>query len=207
MGAFIQLSGRRFHRLTALRVHHRAGPGRYFWSCRCDCGNRAIVAGMHLRSGNTTSCGCRKMETRIELPRRTTTHGLSTRRIYRTFKGMHATCSNRNHKDYRLYGGRGVRVCARWSGRRGLARFVSDMGEPPDGLSIDRINPNGDYEPRNCRWATNGEQANNKRNTRWITWRGQRRTLSQWAAGVGRSAAWLHKRLKRMSMARAMKGA
>lgn len=204
MPLFIDLQGRKFARLLVLHIHERKQPGRYFWKCLCDCGNVCVVAGMHLRSGNTTSCGCRKRETREELHRASLTHGLSYTRLYAKFHSMHERCSNPRHKDYHLYGGRGISVCARWERPRGVAAFVADMGEPPLGMTLDRINNDGNYEPRNCRWATATQQAVNKRGRRLVTWRNQTRSMTEWARLVGKPSSWLHKRLARLPLDQAM---
>lgn len=89
-------------------------------------------------------------------------HGLFNNRLYRVWSAMHQRCENRNHRSYRNYGGRGISVCERWSD---VAKFVADMGEPPVGLTLDRIDNDGNYEPCNCRWATVSEQNRNQRRT------------------------------------------
>ena len=201
---FIDLTGKKFHRLMIIGINRRPCPGEYYWDCVCDCGNRCVVSGRALRSGNTKSCGCRKNETMKELPMRTTKHGKAGTRIYRQYKSMLNRCSNPNNKDYSLYGGRGIKVCYRWRRSHGFLNFLHDMGETPKGKTLDRKDNNGDYSPRNCRWATLMEQAQNKRNTRLITWNRRTLCLTDWARLAGKQAHWLYKRLKRLPLNKAL---
>lgn len=106
-------------------------------------------------------------------------------RQYRMWRGMHNRCYNSNVKCYKHYGGRGIVVDPRWHGKEGFFNFIADMGPKPEGASLDRIDNNGPYSPENCKWATQSEQANNKRNNRWITANGQTMTLAQWAKQLG----------------------
>ena len=153
----IDITGNRYGMLV---VTQYMGSGK--WSCLCDCGRRSVVAGHHLKSGSTKSCGCRQ---RAVLGESTTRHGLRSHPLYRTWRGMRGRCNNPNHADYRYYGGRGIKVCERWGK---FENFLADMGERPEGCSLDRIDVNGNYEPSNCRWASNSEQRRNSRRSIFI---------------------------------------
>ncbi len=101
------------------------------------------------------------------------------------WRSMHNRCYNENQASYGNYGGRGIVVAQCWHGADGYKNFVADLGFPCDGQSLERIDNDGPYSPENCRWATKEEQANNKRNNRWITANGKTQTLAQWARDLG----------------------
>ena len=131
----------------------------------------------------TRSCGCFQREGAIQ---RATKHGHASRRrpssAYRTWGHMLSRCRDSAVPEYRYYGGRGITVCERWLR---FENFLADMGEPPRGKSIERIDVNGNYEPSNCRWATQREQCNNQRRNRRISAGGLTLTLVQWATATG----------------------
>ncbi len=178
MGNFKDLVGQRFERLTVVSLAEKR-DGRPRWACRCDCGTEVVVAGNHLKSGATRSCGCLQRELTAQ---RSTTHGKSRTRTYRIWDLMHSRCSNPKNLRFKQYGGRGITVCERWSNFEG---FLADMGECPDGYSIDRIDPNGNYEPVNCRWATEATQQNNRTSNRMIEFGGKTQSLADWAREAG----------------------
>lgn len=154
------LVGRRYGRLKVVSFERLNGR-KVFWRCTCDCGGTTVVAASSLQSGNTRSCGCLMRETAAETGRSRRQHGLSGTSEYASWLGMMARCFKAKHKHYSYYGGRGITVCERW---RAFEHFLSDMGKKPDAsYTIDRVDPNGNYQPGNCRWAPKTELSRNTR--------------------------------------------
>ncbi len=165
MGKKLNLLGQRIGKLTIIEERpsqrYACGKSHRQYLCQCDCGNQTVITVENLRSGNTKSCGCYRRE---DTARRKTIHG-HTRRgkrssTYDRWSHMIQRCENHKNKEYRWYGARGIKVCERW---HEFSNFLADMGEAPDNLTLDRIDPNGNYEPNNCRWITQYEQTNNTR--------------------------------------------
>jgi len=153
-------SGDRFGSLTA-KDRVRGENGLLLWRFVCDCGNEVINNGQPmLRANPWRSCGCQRYTSGEGHSQYR--HGMKGTRVYRIWNAMRQRCHNPNQPHYARYGGRGVRVCKKW--REDFVSFYEDMGDPPSNKhSIDRINPSGNYEPRNCRWATASQQNLNKR--------------------------------------------
>ena len=148
------LEGQRFGRLVVVSVRGRGKDHHVSWECLCDCGKRSIVRSSSLMSGQTKSCGCFQIE-------KATSHNGRHRPEYNTWATMLQRCMNPNNPSYKDYGGRGITVCDDWLK---FENFFRDMGKRPTPKhSIDRKENGGNYEPGNCRWATNTEQAMNKR--------------------------------------------
>lgn len=151
-------TGDRVGRLVLLGISGKSKNNSFMWLCLCDCGNTKEVISSSLNSGLTQSCGCLYEEFDGIRGR---THGLAGRSEYSNWSSMKARCYNAKSQYYYLYGGRGIKVCDRWVNSFG--NFLEDMGDKPEGMSLDRINPDGDYTPDNCRWVDNKTQAFNKR--------------------------------------------
>lgn len=154
----LDLTDRRFGSLVALS--RTAAPGRghaAYWLCRCDCGNTATIDQHRLGNGRTTSCGCTRKET---IRAKRTRHGHRYTGTYKSWASMKQRCTNPNNPDWRYYGGRGIKMDPRWER---FETFLAEMGEAGAGLTIDRIDVDGNYELGNCRWATRAEQRLNQR--------------------------------------------
>lgn len=122
-------------------------------------------------------------------------HGMNGTPTHNSWRRMIYRCRHKSHIAYRYYGGRGIRVCERWSK---FVNFLEDMGPRPEGTTLDRIDSNGDYEPGNVRWATPPDQAKNRRSTRWITFNGKRQSVADWAKDLGLKQGTLHNRIFRL---------
>jgi hypothetical protein len=188
MGKLVDLVGQKFGRLAVLSLLPKDGPDRR-WLCRCDCGASIITKGKTLRAGESTSCGCRRRE---EFISRNTKHGGAHTKTFKIWTAMKQRCENQRCRQYADYGGRGIRVCERWAM---YANFVADMGEKPDGMSLDRINNDGHYEPGNCRWATHAQQARNTRRNIQVEFNGKTQTLTDWAKSLGIHPQSLYSRI------------
>ncbi len=189
----IDLNGRRFGYLTGLR--RDPAPGYPRWICRCDCGVVKSINSGALRQGRIRSCGCYNMKRRRDRRKHGALVDKKKTPEYATWRGMITRCENPNDKRYASYGGRGITVCARW--REDFASFLEDMGEKPKGLTIERLDVNGHYEPSNCIWASKKAQARNKTTTLWVEYRGQRKSLTDWVEAAGVPYGRLYARLRR----------
>lgn len=190
----IDLVGHKFGRLSVVArvgtIKQPSGQARPTWRCKCDCGAIVVARGMDLRSGNTQSCGCY----RKDLGPWNRTHNRSHKgdRAYSVWLSMHKRCSNPNDAMYIYYGARGISVCKRW---RKFENFLSDMGDPPINMTIERSNNNGHYSPDNCKWATIHEQTRNRRSNIQITIHGRTQCLKDWCDELHQPYARIHARI------------
>lgn len=177
------IAGQKFGFMTALYSVGKDKHGSYIWRCLCDCGTEKDALGRDLRQGKIVSCGCRKL-----------THGMSDTKVYAVWRGMIQRCTNSKNDRWRDYGGRGIQVCSEWLK---FENFYKDMGEPGKGLTLDRIDVNGNYTKENCRWISNLDQQNNRRNNVFVEWDGRSQTVAQWARELNMTADTLNGRLYR----------
>jgi len=162
------LSGMRFGRLTVVSQAKSISGGGRRWRCVCTCGNERLVGSHGLIYGESRSCGCFQRE---DAKQKRTVHGLTGTPTRTSYSRMKRRCYEPGDNSYFYYGARGVKVCERW--KHSFANFLEDMGPCPEGMSLDRIDNSGDYEPSNCRWATPTEQNRNKRKYRTASLRDQ----------------------------------
>jgi hypothetical protein len=183
------IAGRRFGKLTALRMlHTNKGGGGATWECLCDCGNIKNVQIGNLRPRGIISCGC------IRESRRYTLGGLCKKHksTYNSWKDMLSRCDDSTHPSYKNYGGRGIKVSEDW---HKFENFLFDMGPKPPGRSIDRIDNDVGYSKENCRWADRKTQARNTRKNHWVEINGQRKIIADWALELGISPITVASRL------------
>lgn len=174
---------------------------RRMWRIKCSCGTERKISAHALNTG-TLSCGClRKEVAAARMKSAAKTHGASKTSWYEIWAGMMKRCYNPKTERWPSYGGKGVSVCQRW---HDPWNFFADMGERPPGTSIDRIDPSGDYEPPNCRWADARAQGNNTTRNHWIEFNGIKDTIAGWERRTGISGPTIRKRLEEWSIERTL---
>lgn len=192
------LKGKRYGRLTVVERAETKNRKTY-WKCKCDCGATIKVNTANLNNGHTKSCGCLQKE-------KVTTHGKKNTKLYKVWASMKARCDNSSHKAYENYGGRGITVCDEW--KNDFINFYNWAMENgyQDGLTIDRKDNNGNYEPLNCRWSTQKEQNNNTRRNQYIEFDGECHTIAEWAEikKINRLTLWDRITRKGWSLERAL---
>lgn len=193
------LTGQRFGRLVALREFKKEGTRQYYWVCKCDCGKQKAVGSYVLSAGKTRSCGCLLIESNLN-NNKNTTHGDSRtgkrQRLYGIWCGITArTKPHGNPETNKNYHERGITMCEEWKDYTTFKEWAYANGYD-DSLTIDRIDNDGNYEPKNCRWATKTQQARNRRSTHPITVNGETKLLTDWAEETGISYTTIILRIK-----------
>lgn len=188
MAKLIDLSGQKFNKLLIVERRGSDKLGHTLWLCKCDCGNYKICRGDKVKTGKIKSCGCSNQQQ---------DHGLCHTRLYKIFEGMKSRCYNKSCSNYKNYGARGIQICDEW-----LTDFVkfyawSMEHKYQDGLTIERINVDGNYEPSNCCWVTLLEQQHNKTNSIILEYNGKSLCINDWADTLHISASTLYYRYHR----------
>lgn len=178
------LTGRVFNSWTVITLSPITvkGSGKTFWDCRCKCGIQKAVEASTLKRGTSKSCGCLTEHKKIKTS------------TYKRWALMKARCLNPNNNRYQYYGGRGIKVCERWLDFR---NFYADMGDCPEGMTIERIDSDGNYEPSNCKWLKKEEQSKNRRSNIKIAFNGKTQNLMDWAKELNLSPGTLYSRIER----------
>ena len=173
-----------------LTVESRAANdrfGRTQWNCRCDCGNEHVAALFRMTSGHTKSCGC--------IRGAVAKHRMKGTPTYNTWCAMKQRCNYPKGEQFPFYGARGIRVCDRWNAS--FTAFLADMGPRPAGMTIERDDNDGHYEPGNCRWAPESEQARNRRSTIKVEREGVTKCVKDWCDELGLHVDRVYARIRR----------
>lgn len=191
MGKLIDLTGQRFGRLTVIQRDKNDQYGNVRWICRCDCGNVVVRHGHVLRRNRPSDCGCGKSATMKKIA---TKHGGKGTRLYSIWIDMLRRCECPKIQSFKRYGGRGITVCDSWHDFVIFREWAVNNGYSDD-LTLDRIDNDREYSPKNCRWATIKVQENNRGNNTLLTFEGKTHTLSQWAEITGIHRATISRRI------------
>lgn len=172
------LTGQRFGRLVVVEPAEKQN-GRTAWVCHCDCGETTVVLTKRLTTGHTKACGCLKRTVRLK-------HGLARSKTYQAWHDMKYRCLSETNKRWKDYGGRGITIDPSWMD---FENFLRDMGEAPPGMSLERVDNDGNYCKENCIWASWEDQYRNRRTSILITLEGETKTISEWCRhyGINRS--------------------
>lgn len=191
----IDLTGKRFGYLKVVERSENTQYGEVCWLCECKCGTRKIIRGYSLRKGRTKSCGCLATEQSSENNKK---HGMKGTRLYNIWQGMKQRTTNPNNNEYKDYGGRGIDICEEWKNSFEVFEKWANENGYEDNLTIDREDNEKGYSPDNCRWITQREQNRNKRSNHYLTYKGETKTLTEWAEATGISKAVLRYRVVKM---------
>lgn len=205
MGKTKDLTGQKFGKLSVIEFvgiqNHKA-----MFKCKCECGKECVKQGVLLTNGKTKSCGCLAEKNTDQ-----TTHGLSKTHLYGVWCTVKSRCYNSNSQHYKNYGGRGIKMCEEWKSdymafHNWSIQSGYNQSENKKHLTLDRIDVNGDYSPKNCRWVNQKEQCNNKTNNLMITYKGKTQTLHQWAdeTGIKYGTLWARIQVSHWSIEKAL---
>ena len=190
-------AGDKYNRLTAVRFNHMDKYRNQHWLFKCDCGQEKIIRVISVKLGKTKSCGCLQRQKSSEnLKKINTTHNMTYTKEYRAWCAMKSRVLNPNNINFKSYKKRNIKICEQW--KNSFKQFYADMGKRPKGKKLCRINCNRNYEPKNCHWANEQNQQNNKRNNKyWLTYKGKKMTIAQWARKLGTNNNTLYSRISR----------
>lgn len=199
-GIMNELRNNRYGKLVVIEFSHKIkrnkGSYRYFWLCKCDCGNFVVVNGDKLISGHTKSCGCLVKEKTRQMH---SSHNLSKTRLYKIYHGILKRCENKNSTSFKNYGKKNIKVCKEWKDDFiAFYNWAINNGYQ-DKLTIDRINVRGNYEPSNCRWATAEIQQNNRSNNLHLTHKNKTLTLAEWCKELNLNYFTVQQRLNKLN--------
>lgn len=158
MSKFVDLTGRKFSKLTILGRVWRLNSNRVYWLCKCECGSLRIIQTSHLKDGHSKSCGCLIGHNGI--------HYKTDTRLYKIWGGIKTRCLNPNCTTYNYYGGRGIVMCDEWKNNFQAFYDWAMLNGYQDNLELDRIDNDKNYSPDNCRWVTHKENCNNRRTSK-----------------------------------------
>lgn len=195
----IDISGQRFGMATVMKLDHITERYRLYWLCKCDCGKEFIMRGDLIKAHKYLNCGCYNLEKRRE---RQITHGYANTKLYHILYGMRQRCNNPNDSEYFRYGGRGIEICDEWNNNNEtFLKWAIENGYK-EGLSIERIDVNGNYCPENCKWIPLSEQCNNTRRTIRLKYGNKELNINQWARelGINKNTFWRYVRVKNYSI-------
>lgn len=168
------LTNQKFGKLIVIKRAENDKRGNAQWLCKCECGKEVIVRGYQLIGNITKSCGCLKFT-------HNKSHGLSNTKLYKVYTDMKYRCNNKKHLGYSYYGERGIDICKEWGNDFNKFYEWAIKNGYKEGLTIDRIDVNGNYEPDNCRWVNQKIQQRNKRNNINITYKNETHCLMEWS--------------------------
>lgn len=202
----LNLIGERYGRLVVIGEADRrrapCGVTERRFVCRCDCGNIKTIAAQTLRSGSAKSCGCLRREMVEE---KNTTHGKSKSKLYRVWSSMKDRCLRNGARQFKDYGGRGISICDEWKNSfESFEKWATANGYA-EGLTIERIDNNGNYSPGNCKWIPRSEQSKNRRMNHYLTFNNSTRTIQDWANEIGINRCTLREYCKKYGDENAVK--